>query len=129
MKTRVLVTGGRKYRNREAVFSALDAIESQTGSDIIVIEGGQRGYEDGKPVCGADFFANKWAEERGRVCLTYFAPWEREGSAAGPIRNSEMLRISKPQFCLAFPGGPGTADMRRKAKSAGVTIIEGEKYE
>lgn len=129
MRMRVLVTGGRKYRNRDAVFRALDAIEAEKQVEIIVVEGGQRGYEKGRPVCGADFFANQWAAERGRVCLTHYARWETEGSAAGPIRNSQMLTLAKPHLCVAFPGGPGTADMREKAETAGVDIIEGAKYE
>lgn len=129
MRIRVLVTGGRKYENQKAVFLALDTIEAESNAEVVVIEGGQRGYENGKPVRGADYLANRWAEERGRPCLTYFAAWEREGSAAGPIRNSEMLRISKPHICLAFPGGRGTEDMRTKAFAAGIEIRDGAQYE
>lgn len=44
--------------------------------------------------------------------------------SAGPKRNQRMLDKGKPDLVLAFPGGDGTADMVRKAKSAGVPIIE-----
>jgi UDP-N-acetylmuramoylalanine-D-glutamate ligase len=43
------------------------------------------------------------------------------GNAAGPIR---MLKEGKPNYVVAFPGGPGTRDMVNKAKAAGVPVVE-----
>jgi UDP-N-acetylmuramoylalanine-D-glutamate ligase len=35
-----------------------------------------------------------------------------------------MLDVGKPDLVVAFPGGRGTADMVRRAKEAGVEVIE-----
>ncbi len=42
--------------------------------------------------------------------------WKRLGKAAGVIRNEEMLKSSRPHFCLAFPLGnsPGTRNCIKK---------------
>ena len=57
-------------------------------------------------------------------CRVYPADWKANAKAAGPIRNAEMLADFKPDTVIAFPGGRGTADMVRKAKAAGVRVIE-----
>lgn len=35
-----------------------------------------------------------------------------------------MLSEGKPSLVVAFPGGEGTADMVRKARAAGVEVVE-----
>ena len=60
---RVLVCGGRNYRNRDRVFQVLDSIEPS-----VVIHGGAR---------GADQLAGAWAKERQVSCKTYPAQWDR----------------------------------------------------
>jgi hypothetical protein len=35
-----------------------------------------------------------------------------------------MLDDGKPELVVAFPGGRGTADMMRRAREAGVEVIE-----
>jgi ABC-type sugar transport system substrate-binding protein len=35
-----------------------------------------------------------------------------------------MLDEGKPDIVVAFPGGTGTADMVRRARKAGVVVIE-----
>jgi len=52
------------------------------------------------------------------------AKWSKHGRAAGPIRNQEMIDECKPDLVVAFPGGRGTADMVRRAKAAGIRVIE-----
>lgn len=51
------------------------------------------------------------------------ADWERNGRAAGPIRNRQMLD-GKPDLVIAFPGGKGTADMVAEAKRRGIAVRE-----
>lgn len=53
-------------------------------------------------------------------------PTQRE-AAAGPIRNSRMLREGKPDLVLAFPGHGGTADMVKQAGEAGVGVMKAER--
>ena len=43
---------------------------------------------------------------------------------AGPERNARMLAEGRPDLVVAFPGGTGTADMVRRAKAAGVRVVE-----
>lgn len=113
---RVLVCGGRNYSNTQHVYATLDMLHAQHRISVI-IEGG---------ATGADTRANKWANERGLACESYHADWINNGMAAGPIRNQRMIDEGKPDLCVAFPGGRGTADMVSRAKRAGVRVIEVE---
>lgn len=111
-RKRVLVCGGRDFRDRNLVFTTLDALQPQPW---LIIEGGAR---------GADALAQSWALDRRVTRLTYPAEWNKHGPAAGPIRNARMLAEGKPDLVIAFPGGAGTADMVAKARAAGVEVIE-----
>lgn len=80
---------------------------------------------------GADEWARMWV--RGvqnyrdgpkASWLGFPANWKSHGKGAGPIRNQKMIDEGKPDLVLAFPGGRGTADMVRRAKAAGVRVIE-----
>jgi hypothetical protein len=59
--------------------------------------------------------------------VVYPADWAKHGRAASPIRNQQMLDEGRPNLVVAFPGGRGTADMVRRARSAGVEVIEVDK--
>lgn len=111
---RVLICGGRAYDNDKRLFAVLDKLNEQAGIDII-IEGGAN---------GADHLAWAWSRLRGVSSQRYEADWESYGSFAGPKRNAEMLAHSQPDLVIAFPGGRGTADMVKKARRAGVEVIE-----
>ena len=50
------------------------------------------------------------------------ADWDKHGRAAGPIRNAQMARYA--DAVALFPGGRGTASMRRVAEKAGITVYE-----
>lgn len=54
----------------------------------------------------------------------YPADWVRLGRAAGPVRNQLMIEQGKPDLVVAFPGNFGTADCVRRAKAAGVPVME-----
>lgn len=112
---RVLVCGGRNYDDSRRVYAVLDKLHAEAGIDCIV-EGGAR---------GADALARRWAENVGGVPVeTYEADWENQGTFAGPARNKRMLDEGQPDVVIAFPGGRGTADMIRKARRAGVEVVE-----
>lgn len=54
------------------------------------------------------------------------AKWSTEGKAAGPLRNQRMLEQVQPTYWLAAhwstePDTPGTADMVRRLRGAGVS--------
>lgn len=109
---KVLVCGGRNYRDRQRVFAELLSLHLRIPITL-VIHGG---------ASGADGLAHSWAERFGVQSKVFQAAWDKHGKAAGPIRNSQML-LENPDLVLAFPGGRGTADMVNKAKNAGVQVL------
>lgn len=111
---KVLVCGGRKYKDMDAVFKALDTFHKDTPITEII--------EGGAP--GADRFANEWAKVNNIRCTTFFASWNTHGKSAGIIRNQDMLDRGDPDYVFAFPGGTGTADMVNRAKSSGKPVNE-----
>lgn len=111
---RVLVTGGRNYSDVQRVNAVLSQLHAKAGIDLI-IQGGAR---------GADELAFAWARSVGIPEVQFDADWENHGSFAGPMRNTRMLQEGRPDVVIAFPGGRGTADMVRKARKAGVEVIE-----
>jgi hypothetical protein len=76
---------------------------------------------------GADWLAKYWAGSEGIKMVEYKAEWEKYGKSAGARRNQVMLDVSDPELVVAFPGGPGTADMVRRAEQAGIKVLEVEK--
>jgi hypothetical protein len=111
---RVLVCGGRAYYNRDLIYRTLDGIHDQVSISCII-------HGNAK---GADILAGNWAKYRSVRCDEFEADWIGQGRSAGPKRNALMLKESKPDLVVAFPGGRGTADMMRKAKAAGITVKE-----
>lgn len=111
---RVLVCGGRNYGDTARVLDVLDKLHIEAGIDLI-IQGGAK---------GADRHALTWALLTKTPVETYEADWENQGSFAGPMRNARMLAEGKPDLVIAFPGGRGTGDMVKKARRAGVEVIE-----
>jgi aspartokinase-like uncharacterized kinase len=113
---KVIVCGGRTYSDRSAVFGALDALRQRVPyGTLIIIQGGST---------GADALAREWATARIQSCANAPADWRRYGRAAGPLRNQEMIDNYNPQLVMAFPGGSGTADMVRRARDAGIEVIQ-----
>ena len=108
VNARVLVCGGREYRDYAKVRETLNAVKPR-----ILVHGG---------ATGADKCCGLYAEEKGVPCMVIPAPWKKHGKAAGPIRNGWMLQLTKPTLVLAFPGGAGTSDMVKQALDAGIPV-------
>lgn len=106
----VLVCGGRDYDDLNFVFRTLWTLNGERKITHL-IHGGAR---------GADYLASQWAIAARVQSTAYVAEWDKHGSAAGPIRNSYMLKDGQPDLVVAFPGGRGTEDMIAKAIKAGV---------
>lgn len=99
----------------ELVWSCLDRVAKRM--DITAVRHGD--------ARGADKLADDWAIIESIPVERMPADWKGNGGAAGPIRNSEMLkREPVPVAAVAFPGGTGTADMVKKCKRAGVPVWE-----
>lgn len=113
MGRRVLVCGGRDFDDRDLVFRVLDAAHAAEPIEVIV-HGGAR---------GADALADDWAKSRGVSVAVFRADWKSYGRGAGPTRNQVMLDEGRPDIGFSFPGGKGTADMRRRMIKAGKVCI------
>jgi hypothetical protein len=129
---RVLVFGGRDYREMTTLNRVLDA-EHKRRKITCIIEG---------EMSGADRLSRKWAEESGIMVDPYPADWDnidRPGAvvkrnsrgklydaAAGPFRNERMLREGRPDLAFGFPGGKGTRDMWVRCLEYGLTPIRCE---
>lgn len=111
---RVIICGGRDFDNVIWMRERLEDFHHRVGNITTVIHGG---------ASGADAFAGAWARNRGIDVEVFRAEWAKDGKAAGPIRNQRML-AREPEAVIAFPGGRGTADMVRRAKAAGVRVVE-----
>ncbi len=111
---RVLVCGGRDYGLVLELRETLDKLHAETPVALL-IEGG---------ATGADSLAREWSYLRRVPAQTFRANWSKHGTRAGPIRNQQMLDEGKPDMVVAFPGGRGTADMVRRAKAAGVRVLD-----
>lgn len=110
---RIIVCGGRDYTNMARVVEVLDALRAERGVGY-VFHGNAR---------GADGCADVWAKRRGVPVLAVPARWSKYGKRAGPIRNQAMLGHGI-DLVVAFPGGTGTADMVKRARTAGVEVHE-----
>ena len=110
----VLVCGGRTYTNEEHAFAVLDELHAKKPVTLLV-HGAAR---------GADSLAGAWASARGVVCKACPANWQVFGRQAGSVRNGAMLVEYKPDLVVAFPGGPGTADMVVQARWNKVPVLE-----
>lgn len=117
----ILVCGGRDYNDRATAFKVLGEIIGYGGHPDCrrteIIHGG---------AAGADKLAEEFADYAGHRTTVFKADWNKHGKAAGPIRNQQMLDEGKPSLVIAFPGGRGTADMVKRAKAAGVKVVEVE---
>jgi predicted polyphosphate/ATP-dependent NAD kinase len=109
---RILVCGGRAYKDSTRVGEVLDAVAKKY-EVTAVIQG---------EAAGADSLAAAWARRRGVLVVGFKADWSTHGRAAGPRRNQRMLNEGRPDAVIAFPGGSGTANMIRKARAAGLPV-------
>lgn len=109
---RVLICGSRDWANEDAILAQVFTLPDQS----VIIHG----------ACptGADAIARKWAEVLQYKQNPYPADWSRYGNQAGPIRNTRMLKESKPDLVWAFTHElvGGTGDMVNKAKRAGIEV-------
>lgn len=113
---RVLVCGSRGWKDQFVIECLLEGIDRVSAGPVTLINGGAR---------GADALAREVAEGIGGACVVKFpADWVKHGKAAGPVRNQRMIDEGEPDIVVAFsdlPVTPGTFDMVRRAKAAGIT--------
>lgn len=102
--SRIVVTGGRDEtpERKTMVYNALNIYKP-----VEVAQGGAK---------GTDTYALLWCQDNKVKHQTFNVNWNTFGRAAGPIRNRKMIEKFKPDYVLAFPGGPGTLNCKTEAK-------------
>jgi len=116
----VLVTGGRKFADRESVAEVLGFLHAFYGTDLRVMHGDAR---------GADRLARDIARRMDIPERGYPADWDASPRGAGAIRNRQMgdLLVKWREAghtiqVVAFRGGDGTADMCGVAEQRGIDV-------
>ena len=104
---KLLICGGRDYRDQHALASALERLPF---TPTLIIQGGAK---------GADKLGKQWASRNNIHCAEVLPLWDAFGKKAGHLRNAAMLSLN-PDYCLAMPGGAGTAGMVKLCIGAGV---------
>lgn len=124
MTLRILVTGSRDWTDPIPVQQALE--QALTLSSIgapVLVHGAAR---------GADTLAERAWKHLQSARPGYLASpeqhpanWTKYGKAAGPIRNAYMVNLGA-NVCLTFarPGSVGTFDCARKARMAGIRVVD-----
>lgn len=112
---RAIIAGGRDYLLTPQDFAWLDDLNEEFGPFAEVVSGCQQGADAGGEI---------WAKRRGIPVARFPADWKKLGNVAGPIRNRAMAKYAAGGLCILFPGGSGTANMRRAAERYGMTIKE-----
>lgn len=123
--TRILVTGSRYWTDIPAVRNAIAKVitDQPYGTHCIVVHG--------DCPTGADQIARDFLDELEAQRLDYVsqeahpALWKTDGyPQAGPMRNQRMVDLGA-DVCLAFPlsDSRGTTDCMRRAKAAGIPVI------
>lgn len=111
---RVLVCGGRGWRETKVMVKRLAALPP---GPHVLIHGDCR---------GADRMGAEIGKAMGWHIDPYPADWDRYGTAAGPIRNRQMLREGRPDLVLAFhhdlTRSTGTADMVAISLKVGLEV-------
>ena len=115
MKKRILICGGRKFNDMDKFKETMEQVRPWLNSTFCIIQGGAP---------GADKLAAAWAFFEGCPMIEMRANWDKYDKSAGSIRNSWMIEYAFPDLVIAFPGGPGTANMIKRARSANIDVFE-----
>lgn len=113
---KLLVSGSRTITDKHKVFHALDEMMSVMlkGEDVTIIEGGAK---------GVDTLARLYAIERKIPYEEHPADWNKNGRAAGYIRNVEMVKEADVALILWDGKSKGTAHAMKICEKKGVKYL------
>ena len=96
---KIAIVGGRDFDDYKKLCAVMEPYKKYCS------------YEICGEAKGADSLGKKWAEENNIEVKNYPADWDKNGKAAGHIRNEEMAQES--DFIVAFWDGKskGTKNM------------------
>ena len=110
---RILFCGDRNWTNYKVICDVMADLNPD-----LVIEGEAK---------GADSLARDAAEYFGIPVLPFPADWDKYGRAAGPIRNTQMLKEGMPDVVIAFhddiQNSKGTLNMVNQALKQGLKVM------
>ena len=116
---RVIIAGTRTFSNYEQLRTTCNNLlsEKQRTHTIVVISGTAR---------GADQLGERYAKERGFQLRHFPADWERNGKAAGYIRNAKMADNADALIVFWDGQSRGTKNMIdiARRKSLDMRIIQ-----
>ncbi len=107
----------RSLEERRFVWATMDRVHRLRNIICLI-----SGCADGLDECTIE-----WALARGIPVARYAitrGEWKALGGFAGPQRNQRMIDEGCPDIGIEFPGGRGTADMRRRLDWKGVPVYE-----
>jgi SLOG family YspA-like protein len=108
---RVIIAGSRSITDFEVVKAAI----KKAGFFIdTVVSGG---------AVGVDKLGEKWALENATPIKRFLPDWETHGKAAGPIRNSEMVKYAEAAIICWDGISKGSKDTINKMQKAGKQVF------
>jgi hypothetical protein len=119
MSTIAIIAGGRDLAP-DLKYNMWLTLLDQQHTIVEVVEGGAN---------GADAIGKSWALNRFIKITTFKADWNKYGRGAGPIRNMNMAEYllstnDVKRLCILFPGGKGTASMKKIALDRNIEVVE-----
>lgn len=111
---RLLVTGSRKWDDWDTARAALAVFHDEHGEHVTLVHGGAK---------GADRICAAIAQEFGWTVEEHPADWNTYGRAAGPIRNTAMVKMGA-DHCVAFVklASKGTRHCLAAARQSGIPV-------
>lgn len=110
---KVIIAGGRDFKDYDLLCQKCDQILSSVQEDIIIVSG---------CALGADFLGEKYSEERGYQTFYFPANWRLYGRGAGPVRNREMADYADAAIVFWDGQSKGSAHMIETAKEKGLKV-------
>ncbi|OLF53950.1 DUF2493 domain-containing protein [Pseudomonas chlororaphis] len=110
---RVLICAGRHYTDERLCRRVLDAFQRLHEVRVLIHGGSQ--FLGGQ--------IEDWGREIGADIVRYPANWQMHGKLAERLRNSFMLRDSRPDIVIALPGGDDTDELLAQARAAGIQTL------
>lgn len=103
--------------------SAQAALTLYAAVGNILVQGGANGWDE---IC-----RSIWHHTFQLPYVTHPAAWDRQGKAAGPVRNIAMVRglslapygALVPDVVIVGPGDRGTNHCRSEAEKAGIKVV------
>nr|WP_302052948.1 DUF2493 domain-containing protein [Shouchella clausii] len=111
---KVIVAGSRNFSNYALLERKLDAIlRNRVDEGVEIVSGKAR---------GADTLGERYAKERGYAIKEFPADWEKNGKAAGPIRNRKMAEYADALVAFWDGKSRGTNNMIETAEELGLQV-------